>query len=107
MIHTAYADPVLDRLRRAVVDMYGNRLDRIILFGSRARGDNRPDSDYDVAVLLKDLPDRWRELDRLAALSVQVQDEVGALVDVKPYLVSAYNDDSPLMWEIRRDGLDL
>jgi predicted nucleotidyltransferase len=29
-------------------------VERIILFGSRARGDNRPDSDYDLLVLISD-----------------------------------------------------
>jgi predicted nucleotidyltransferase len=33
----------------------GERIRRIILFGSRARGDARPDSDYDLLVVLKDL----------------------------------------------------
>ena len=35
-------------------------LDRLILFGSRARGDAREDSDYDIAVLIRDLADRPR-----------------------------------------------
>ena len=55
-------DPILVRFRRALDEMYGNQLDRVVLFGSRARGDARPDSDYDVAVFLKILPDRWRSL---------------------------------------------
>ena len=29
-------------------------VEKLILFGSRARGEARPDSDYDVAVLLRD-----------------------------------------------------
>jgi antitoxin ChpS len=33
---------------------------RLILFGSRARGDNRPDSDADVAVVMHEhITDRW------------------------------------------------
>ena len=41
-------DPVLRSFRDAVVELYGPMLDRLVLFGSRARGDARPDSDYDV-----------------------------------------------------------
>lgn len=37
---------VLKRFRAAVVE-------RVVLYGSRARGDHKPDSDYDVAVVLK------------------------------------------------------
>ncbi len=46
-------DPILDRFKHALDDMYGSRIDRIVLFGSRARGEAHEDSDYDVAVFLK------------------------------------------------------
>lgn len=39
--------------------------DRIILFGSRARGDARPDSDYDLLVI-KDTTERTPVLERAA-----------------------------------------
>lgn len=41
-------DPVLDDLTRVISERFRPR--RIILFGSRARGDARDDSDYDVFV---------------------------------------------------------
>jgi predicted nucleotidyltransferase len=44
--------------------VYGDRLERVALFGSRARGDHRPDSDYDVAVLIKDPGALTEELDK-------------------------------------------
>ncbi|MGO9742003.1 MAG: nucleotidyltransferase domain-containing protein [Roseiarcus sp.] len=100
-------DPVLTRLRAALDEAYGSRLDQAVLFGSRARGDARPDSDYDVAVFLREMPDRWRELDRLADLQVQLFDETGALIVALPYPSEALGDGSPLMGEIRRDGLSL
>ena len=46
------------RFCKALGEIYGNQIDCVVLFGSRARGDARPDSDYDVAVFLKSLPDR-------------------------------------------------
>lgn len=101
------ADPVLSRFRQALQDMYGERLDRAILFGSQARGEAGPDSDYDVAVFLKTLPDRWRELDRLAELRVRMIDDTGAFFDALPFPVDAYEQPSPLMREIRRDGVAL
>jgi predicted nucleotidyltransferase len=61
----------------------------------RARGDAGPESDYDIAVFLKTLPDRRAELDRLAALGVRFFDETGVWFDAKPYLLSAYVDQSP------------
>jgi len=102
-----FDDPVLVRFRKALDAMYGPRLERVVLFGLRARGDARDDSDYDVAVFLKTLPDRWAELDRLARLRVDMIDVTGAFFDAKPYAASAYADRTPLMHEIRRTGQDL
>ena len=98
-------DPILTRFRAALDELYGRRLDRVVLFGSRARGEGGPDSDYDVAVFLKTLTDRWGELDRLADLRVRFLDETGAFFDAKPYATSAYRVSTPLMHEIRQNGL--
>ena len=90
--------------------MYGDRLERVVLFGSRARGDAQSDSDYDVAIFLNGMngpSDRWAELHTLADLRVKFIDETGAFFDAKPYPAGAYRDRSPLMHEIRREGLDL
>jgi predicted nucleotidyltransferase len=43
-------DPILSRFRTALDLAYGERIERVVLFGSRARGDAGPDSVYDVAV---------------------------------------------------------
>jgi predicted nucleotidyltransferase len=51
-------DPILQRFRDAVAELYGPTLDRVGLFGSRARGDAGPESDYDVAVFLKRMDTR-------------------------------------------------
>jgi predicted nucleotidyltransferase len=100
-------DPILTRFRAALDEIYGARLARVVLFGSRARGEARPDSDYDLAVLLNSLPDRWTELDRLADLRVRFIDDTGAFFDATPHSAGSYRDQTPLMCEIRRDGLDL
>jgi predicted nucleotidyltransferase len=101
------SDPVLSRFRAALDEIYGDRIERVVLYGSRARGDAHADSDYDAAVFLKELPDRWPELHRLADLRVRLIDETGAFFDMLPYPAAAYADRSPLMREIRLDGLDL
>jgi uncharacterized protein len=43
MIQNPRDNPVLKRFRAAVRDIYGERVERVVLFGSRARGDARED----------------------------------------------------------------
>jgi len=101
-------DPVLSRFRAAALETYGNRIERIVLFGSRARGDAFSESDYDIAVFLRDMPDRMAELNRLADLSTVILYETGEFVHAMPYHADSYNDERiPLMHEIRVDGIDL
>jgi predicted nucleotidyltransferase len=104
---TAAVDPILKRIRRALDELYGDRIERVVLFGSRARGDTNEDSDYDVAVFLNNLTDRWRELDRLADLRSDFLEDADIFIDVKPYPSGAYRDRTTLMREIRREGIDL
>jgi predicted nucleotidyltransferase len=100
-------DPILQRFKAALREIYGNRIERVVLFGSRARGAARDDSDYDIAVFFRDLPDIWRERLRLADLRVDFLDTTGAFFDAKPYATAAFRDRTPLMSEIRRDGVDV
>jgi predicted nucleotidyltransferase len=100
-------DPVLDRLHEALVASYGHRLERVVLFGSRARGDCNPDSDYDVAVFIHDPASRWDELGRLAEITSKILLETEALVSAMPFCAGAYDNPNPLMREIQRDGLEL
>ena len=98
-------DPVLQRFRAALETMYGDRIDRVVLFGSRARGDAGPESDYDVAVFLKDLRDHWPERMRLAELRVDFILDTGAFFETQPFPADAWTERTPIMHEIRQDGV--
>lgn len=100
-------DQFLGGFYQALVDLYGPVLDRVVLFGSRARGDATPDSDYDVAVFLKEMGDRRAEWFRLADLRLRFLDEGGPFFEAIPFRASDYGEPTPLMHAIRTDGLTL
>ena len=54
MLRDVAIDPILGTFCQALAELPGPALDRVILFGSRARGEAKEDSDYDVAVFLKE-----------------------------------------------------
>src|SRR5262245_59294412 len=100
MPKASLADPILTRFRAALDALYGDRLQRVVLFGSRARGDAHADSDYDIAVFLTDLGDRWSEARRLSAVETEILAETGAFIHSFPYAAGAYLKATPLMHEI-------
>jgi predicted nucleotidyltransferase len=100
------ADPVLTRFRAGLDKAYGNRVERAVLFGSRARGDAREDSDYDIAVFLRDHGGFWQEVRTLADIGVDILNDLGAVISAKPFPEGTYQERTPLMFEIRRDGRD-
>lgn len=86
-------DPVVESLRKALRGREDVRL--ALLFGSRARGRARPDSDADVAVLGKDL--------NLFSLTSDLSRAAGVDVDV----VSLNDPGFPLLNVLLRDGIVL
>jgi predicted nucleotidyltransferase len=108
MLAATVDDPILKRYRAALDEMYGERLERVVLFGSRARGDAHEESDYDIAVFLRDLADRPAEMNRLADLATEILYDGGPFVHAMPYPAGFYNDERmPLMYAIRAEGIDL
>ncbi|HVG09442.1 MAG TPA: nucleotidyltransferase domain-containing protein [Thermoanaerobaculia bacterium] len=86
-------DPVVESLKKALRGRKDVRL--ALLFGSRAKGRARPDSDADVAVLGKDL--------NVFSLTSDLSHAAGVEVDV----VSLKDPGFPLLNVLLRDGIVL
>jgi len=100
----------LDLFSRAAHTAYGGALAKLVLFGSRPRGDARSDSDIDVAVILRDVRDRRAERDRLADLAYDAIVETGLDIQTVPISVDEWeypehHTNPALIRAIKRDGI--
>jgi predicted nucleotidyltransferase len=97
-----------DRLTRR----YGERLKALYLFGSRARGDHRPDSDADVAVFLDKVSDPIGE--QLALIDDGYPILLDTGVNIQPWVFEEASLSSPekyrashLVETVRQEGVPL
>lgn len=85
---------------------FGGRVTRVVLYGSRARGEARPDSDWDIAVFLADGPTS-SDLDRLSDLGTDLLYETGQFIQPLPISTRRFDEDSNLLKAIRFEGVPL
>ena len=86
--------------------MYGEKIKKIILYGSYVRGEATKDSDIDVLVLVDQSLNPFEVRDSLSDLLFDMLLEEGQLVSViaiPESLFESYN--SPFILNVRREGL--
>ena len=100
-------DALLHQLTPGLIDIYGNLVDRIILYGSVARGTQTDESDVDVAVLLKS--GATREMyEQLLDLVVDLELESGkalSVVRIDYDKFQEWKDVMPFYKNIQREGV--
>jgi uncharacterized protein len=88
--------------------LYKDQLDKIILFGSRARGDNHPNSDIDILIVLKHTFNYSQEIEKtsnfIAELSLQF-DVVISRVFAETNDLQLQN--TPFFLNVRKEGIIL
>ena len=89
--------------------LYGNQLDRLVLFGSYARGDFRTDSDVDFLVVLKqDTVLFGQEVDKISAVTSQLGLDYTVHVSAKPVSAAAYQQSNRLFYQaVRNEGITI
>jgi len=86
-------------------DLYGERLKRVVLFGSWARGDAHPESDIDLLVVLDEVGSRRVELDRMSDVLWRHSLQHGTVLTELPVSEAEYRDsDEPILICVRAEG---
>jgi predicted nucleotidyltransferase/uncharacterized protein (UPF0332 family) len=97
-------EPVVARFRERVLRALAGHIERIVLFGSRARGDERAASDWDFAVYFNHAPDE-REQQALSELTSELWGELGEQIQAMPWSSQAWLATDELACNIREHGV--
>ena len=97
---------LLRRIRSDLEAAYGSRLRLVVLYGSEARGEARPDSDIDVLVLLDEVADYGRELRRCIDALYPLALECERPISPTPVAIREYTTvDCPLYRRAHAEGI--
>ncbi len=97
---------ILQELRAGLAEHYGERLVRLVLFGSQARGDAVPGSDIDVMVVLKGTVRPHPEIEETGDIVAAVSLKYDVLVSVIFTSETEYAAGiMPLFWNVKREGV--
>ena len=100
-------EPILKEFKLKTAELYGDRLKKIVLYGSYARGQaNDEHSDIDLAVVLAGTVEPCKEIDRMADIFTDLNLEHNVLIAVYPVSESNFEKvESPFLINVRREGI--
>lgn len=97
----------LGDFKRTLAGLLGDRELGVTLFGSKARGDDCPDSDVDVLVLVSS--NDWHVADRVYEVATRILIDTGVVVSPKVIPRSRFQTmicrQSPFALRVSREGL--
>ncbi|MDQ3396174.1 MAG: nucleotidyltransferase domain-containing protein [Deinococcota bacterium] len=99
---------MIKALKRGLEAQYGQRLRKLVLYGSWARGEAGEGSDIDLAVVLAGTVQPAEEVERTLDLVTDLNLDYGVLLSLYPVSEEAfYTVRSPLLLNIHKEGLVL
>ena len=92
-----------------VSQLYGSRLNKVILFGSYARGEQHEESDVDYLVVLNDEEIKsYGEINKMSPIMSDLGLKYGFWVSAIPYTnKKLYLGDTPLGANVIQEGIEL
>ena len=99
---------LIAEFKTSMQDLYGDRLSRVILYGSYARGDARPDSDIDFLVVLRDGQiSTGREIDCITDQVFGLILRYGLDISFLPMSLSRFQEaNNPLLDFVKKEGIE-
>lgn len=97
---------VLAEFKKALQDLYRDRLANLVLYGSYARCEETEESDVDMLVVLKGEVSPVDEIWRMGEVKVKLRLKYDELVSVVPMAQDRFlYHETPLMRNVRQEGV--
>jgi predicted nucleotidyltransferase len=97
---------LINKIKAHLIKMYGERIKKVILYGSYVRGEATRDSDVDILVLIDQSLNPFEVRESLSDLLFDILLEEGELISViavPEHLFENYN--SPFMLNVKNEGV--
>jgi predicted nucleotidyltransferase len=99
-------DALLQEIRSRLAKAYGPHFRGVVLYGSVARGDDQPDSDIDIMVLLDHPAQTWQDVHTASEALFSLSLEIDKVIHVMAVDVHRYEEsDAPLYSDARNEGV--
>jgi len=100
--------PILTRFKDSASIVYGQKLKKIILYGSYARGKAHPDSDIDLMIVLSEMESAFVEIDRLNDIKFSIGLEYEIYISTNPVSEYSFSQSKlPIFKNITREGIEI
>ena len=105
MTHTQLPK-IVRSLRRELKRIFGDQLEMVILYGSQARGEARPDSDIDILVVVRDELDYGDLIQQTSAIVSDLSLRYDVVISRAFVSKERFEQEqSPFLMNVRREGV--
>ena len=99
-------EEIMQELCNNLLETYQDQLIAVILFGSQARGNATPDSDFDVLIILKDLVQATKEIEKIGFFLSPLCLKYSVVISNLFYSLSRFDkEQTMLIQNIKKEGI--
>jgi uncharacterized protein len=107
-METLAVNQIVEKVKTFLHKTYQDNLDKVILFGSRARGDHHSDSDIDILIVLKEPFNYSQEVEKTSIFISEVSLEFDLVISRVFAEAKEFNlKNTPFFMNVRKEGITL